>query len=136
VTINRAVDFCRRRLTLVPEFEGPATSQLRSITGWKAMPHASITGWNSTPHAIERGDEEAFRGDVAGAFDGLSDGQRIVLTAKVFDGLTFAEIAAEHDLAVSTVKTHYLRAVRAVRDRLAPRWGNAASPPRERAGRD
>ena len=45
--------------------------------------------------------------------------QRSVLTAKVHDDLTFAQIAAEHGLAVPTVKTHYLRALRTLRARLA-----------------
>ena len=45
-----------------------------------------------------------------------------MLIAKVYDGLTFAQIAAELKLAVPTVKTHYLRALSAVRDRLTRRW--------------
>jgi DNA-directed RNA polymerase specialized sigma24 family protein len=41
-----------------------------------------------------------------------------VLIARTYEGLTFAEIAVELGIAVPTVKTHYLRAVSAVRDRL------------------
>ena len=48
----------------------------------------------------------------------LSDGQRAVLTAKVQDGRTFSEIADEMRIAVPTAKTHYLRALRTMRDRL------------------
>jgi DNA-directed RNA polymerase specialized sigma24 family protein len=103
VTVNRAVDFCRRRLFVVGAFDRPE-EQRRA--------------------AIEVGDEEVFRRDVAAAFEALTEAQRSVLVGKVFDGMTFAEIAAEHDSAVSTVKTHYVRAVRAVRDRLAPCWGD------------
>ncbi len=53
----------------------------------------------------------------------LSEMQRNVLVAKVFDGLTFARIAAELEIAVPTVKTHYLRAIVTLRDRLGEQWG-------------
>ena len=53
----------------------------------------------------------------------LTDVQQAVLVAKVYDEMTFAAVASELGLAVSTVKTHYLRAVRAVGDRLELRWG-------------
>ena len=53
----------------------------------------------------------------------LTDLQQAVLVAKVYDEMTFAAVASELDLAISTVKTHYLRAVRAVGDRLKLRWG-------------
>jgi DNA-directed RNA polymerase specialized sigma24 family protein len=46
----------------------------------------------------------------------------------VYDEMTFAEIAAELSVAISTVKTHYLRAVQAVRDRLRPRWADEEQP--------
>ena len=72
--------------------------------------------------ASARIDREVLRDDIAGALDRLSELQRGVLVAKVYDEMTFAEIATELDLALSTVKTHYLRAVRAVRDRLQRRW--------------
>jgi DNA-directed RNA polymerase specialized sigma24 family protein len=38
--------------------------------------------------------------------------------AKVFDEETFAEIAAGMGLAVSTVKTHYLRGLQTLREVL------------------
>jgi len=66
--------------------------------------------------------DDGLRDDVQAALAGLTDAQRGVLVAKVFDEMTFAEIAEEFGVAVSTAKTHYLRAVWAVRDRLAPRW--------------
>ena len=43
-----------------------------------------------------------------------------MVVAKVYESMTFAEIALELDLAVSTVKTHYLRALQSLRDRLRP----------------
>jgi RNA polymerase sigma factor (sigma-70 family) len=73
-------------------------------------------------------DRATLREDIASALDRLSDIQRSVLVAKVYDEMTFAAIAAEMNVAVSTVKTHYLRAVQAVRDRLRPRWADEVQP--------
>jgi len=69
-------------------------------------------------------DVETLRHDVTAGLAKLSDLQRSVLVAKVYDEMTFAEIAAELDVAVSTAKTHYLRAVRTIRDRLQSRWSD------------
>ena len=67
-------------------------------------------------------DRATLRDDIAAALDQLTEIQQSVLIAKVYDELTFARIATELGLAVPTAKTHYLRAVRAVRDRLQARW--------------
>jgi RNA polymerase sigma factor (sigma-70 family) len=58
---------------------------------------------------------------VAAALDGITESQREVLVAKIYDGCTFAEIAEQLNLAVPTVKTHYLRALKAVRALLTAR---------------
>lgn len=104
VTLNRAIDLHRDRQ---PALE-PADEVIEQTDTWD--------------HAVERVDREVLRADIAAALDRLSQLQRGVLVAKVYDEMTFAEIAAELDLALSTVKTHYLRAVRTVRDRLQRRW--------------
>jgi RNA polymerase sigma factor (sigma-70 family) len=67
-------------------------------------------------------DQETLRGDVATALDQLTEMQRGVLVAKVYDEMTFSQIADELGIGVPTAKTHYLRAIRATRDRLRPRW--------------
>ena len=107
VTLNRAIDLRRsNRLDSKPiaqVFDGPSTSK----------------GLAATNETI---DQAALRNDISVALDRLTELQRGVLVAKVYDEMTFAQIAAELSLAVSTVKTHYLRAVQAVRDRLQPRW--------------
>jgi len=72
-------------------------------------------------------DQEALRDDIITALDRLSDVQRSVIVAKVYDDMTFAQVAEELGLAVSTVKTHYLRAVGTVRDRLQRRWAEEES---------
>ena len=71
-------------------------------------------------------DTPDLRHDIAAALERISEAQRGVLIAKVFDDLTFATIAEEMDVSISTVKTHYLRAVRTLRDRLQRRWGDAS----------
>lgn len=65
-----------------------------------------------TPEARELAD--ALRAAIAS----LSEQQRLVLMAKTYDRMTFREIADELDIAVPTAKTHYLRALAAVRERL------------------
>jgi RNA polymerase sigma-70 factor (ECF subfamily) len=76
--------------------------------------------------AVEREDEVVgggleraeIRRHVAAALVELTDMQRRVLMAKVYGERTFASIAEDLGIAVPTAKTHYLRGLRAVRDRL------------------
>ncbi|MEK6674435.1 MAG: sigma-70 family RNA polymerase sigma factor [Planctomycetota bacterium] len=63
-------------------------------------------------------DREVVRKRVIWALGYLSELQQAVVVAKVFDELTFAAIATELGLAISTVKTHYLRGIQALRVRL------------------
>jgi len=104
VTINRAIDVARsRNANLKREYQF------------------------SQPDSNDNTDlllQDELRGDLVAAMEQLSDMQRSVLVAKVFDGLTFARIAAELEIAVPTAKTHYLRALTTMRDRLGNRWGN------------
>jgi RNA polymerase sigma-70 factor (ECF subfamily) len=102
VTVNRAIDLLRRRR----ESRAPADVSL-------------VCSISAAHDAVG---QEELRDDVAAAIETLTDAQRNVLIAKVYDGMTFAEIAAESGVAVPTVKTHYLRALWAVRDRLARHW--------------
>jgi len=107
VTVNRAVDVVRRRRS-----ESGSLEEVADAGGVEVVDRAI--------------DEEALRLDVATALDRLTDLQRAVLVAKVYDEMTFAQIAAEHHVSLSTAKTHYLRAVKAVRDRLG-RWDDRES---------
>lgn len=130
VYVNWAVQ-CRREL---PRFPG---GWLRQATLRRAIDLVRRRRWEGTPldqagptgsaacgsEVVEPGDVQQLRADIAAALYALSDAQRAVLSAKVFDELTFAEIAEETGLAVSTVKTHFARALRAVRARLEKRWG-------------
>ncbi len=102
-TINRSIDLLRARRGV-----GAAAQK-------EAM--------QSAARLTEAGAEQAeLRNDISGALAELSEAQRSVLVAKVYDGMTFAEIAEELGVAVPTAKTHYLRALRGVRDRLERRW--------------
>ena len=107
VTINRSIDLRRARREVAESSEELDRRSARS-----------------DDRATRTSDDETLRGDVAAGLAKLSDIQRGVLVAKVYDEMTFAEIAAEHDVSVSTAKTHYLRAVRTIRDRLQSRWGD------------
>lgn len=103
VTLNRAIDIVRSRA--------------------KTAPDTAITPAAERPPTLDTADQAALRNDISMALEGLSDMQRGVLVAKIYDGMTFTKIAAEFGLAVSTAKTHYLRAVSTVRNQLQPRWG-------------
>lgn len=103
VTINRAIDV-RRGRTAVAD----VTAEEKAL--------------ESAP-GVAQGDLGLLRNDIAEALADLSEMQRCVLTAKVYDERTFAQIAKEMGIATPSVKTHYLRAVRSVRDRLGPHWG-------------
>ena len=103
VTIHRAIDFRRSNA---------------SRRTWETRPPASPVHVDESTVA-----RDELRSDIADAVEALSEMQQSVLFAKVYDGLTFARIAAELEIAVPTVKTHYLRALCALRDRLGHQWG-------------
>lgn len=109
VTMNRAIDVIRKNQRgpeHISDIDPTASSPVRS------MDHA---------------EQSELRQDIAMALDRLTDHQRSVLVAKIYDGMTFAQIAEEMKLAVSTIKTHYLRAIRVVRDRLHKGWSDGES---------
>lgn len=115
VTLNRAIDLRRQRRCVEESTDGKR--------GWNARttqrPGTLLPSLKAGPTDVE---QEELRGEIAMALDGLTDMQRSVLVAKVYDGMTFALVAEELGLSIPTVKTHYLRAVRAVRDRLRLYW--------------
>jgi len=100
VTVNRAIDVLRERWP-----EGNAA----------ALP-------DDAPAHFDWVEDHELRDAVVRGLRSLSDAQRSVLVAKIYDGLTFAEIASELDIAIPTAKTHYLRALAAMRGELAPQW--------------
>lgn len=55
---------------------------------------------------------------LAEALAALTDRQRSVVVAKVFDGQTFVRIAQQMNLSASSVKTHYIRALTQLKSKL------------------
>ena len=70
-------------------------------------------------HSSELVKQETAR-QIATALESLTERQRLVVVAKVYDGCTFAQIAEQMGLSVPTIKSHYLRALRTLRTKLAP----------------
>ena len=103
VTVNRAIDLARQR---------------------RETPEADIqtADRDGDTQALGRHDREVLREDVSTAMQRLPEMQRAVLVAKVYDELTFAQVADDLGIAVSTAKTHFLRALTAMRERLRARW--------------
>lgn len=99
VTINLCIDQLRRRRP----------------TGSGAEPEAPDA---ETPEVAER------RTRLLQALEELTPPQRSVLVAKACDGETFEAIAQSMGIAASTAKTHYVRALRRMRDLLGPREGD------------
>ncbi len=60
---------------------------------------------------------------IAAAMQDLTDVQRVVLLAKTHDGESFEDIARSLGISASSVKTHYLRALRKMHTKLAPHEG-------------
>jgi RNA polymerase sigma factor (sigma-70 family) len=100
VTVNRALDTLRARKA------NPASPADLDTVG------------DTQPGPITLLAQTELRAKVQSALATLTENQRAVLVAKVFDGETFAQIAQDMNLAIPTVKTHYLRALAALESQL------------------
>lgn len=114
-----------RLLRAAPVFETGAaqTGWLRRVTTNLVVDHRrarsrQVLGSAAEHRAAASGSKDPDAEAAARALDDLSEMQRLVMTCKLCDNLTFAQVADELGLAVPTVKTHYLRALSAIRDRL------------------
>ena len=65
-------------------------------------------------------DEQLFRDELAGALAGLPPDQRAVVHLKLWEGLTFGEIAAIQDISPNTAASRYRYALDKLRERLRP----------------
>ena len=65
-------------------------------------------------------DEEYFRGKLAAALGELPPDQRAVVHLKLWEGLTFEEIAAALDISPNTAASRYRYGLDKLRDRLRP----------------
>ena len=69
---------------------------------------------------------------IAEALQTLTERQRCVVVAKVYDGCTFARIAGQLGTSIPTVKTHYLRALQTLRQKLGDAQSCRPAPPGRR----
>jgi RNA polymerase sigma-70 factor (ECF subfamily) len=65
-------------------------------------------------------DEEIFREELAGALAGLPEEQRAVVHLKLWEELTFEEIATVLDISPNTAASRYRYGLDKLRDRLRP----------------
>jgi len=86
-----------------------------------ATPDADVID-SKTPLAAAS--ERELQEEIAAGLAKLSDQQRAVVVAKVYDRETFASIAESMALSVSSVKTHYLRGLRGLRKAIAHQAGD------------
>jgi RNA polymerase sigma-70 factor (ECF subfamily) len=100
-TTNHCIDLLRRKRTT-------STPQAERIDTQTPLATAS---------------DRELREAIAAGLAKLSDQQRAVVVAKVYDRETFASIAESMGLSVSSVKTHYLRGLRGLREAVAHRAG-------------
>lgn len=68
--------------------------------------------------ALEAGISHEERRALADAIRQLPEMQRLVLVAKAVEEVTFALLAADLEISIPSAKTHYRRAVEALRQRL------------------
>ncbi|MDE3099923.1 MAG: sigma-70 family RNA polymerase sigma factor [Verrucomicrobiota bacterium] len=68
-------------------------------------------------------DEQTFRAELAAALSELPQEQRAVLHLKLWDGLTFEEIAAALEISANTAASRYRYGLDKLRDRLRPLYG-------------
>ncbi|MFO0837652.1 MAG: RNA polymerase sigma factor [Phycisphaerae bacterium] len=94
-----------------------------SIDRWRSMAAArrSLRVHSGLVTPEDQPERRDMLAAIHAAMETLSEQQRLVLIAKCYDGLTFEQIAAELGIATPTAKTHYLRALEAVRNKLGVR---------------
>ncbi len=98
VTINHSINLCKTRCK---------------------QSDAAVDDRADTDVGMPPAERREIADALASAMTTMSEHQRAVLFAKVYDACTFAEIATQMGIAVPTVKTHYLRAIRTARRTLA-----------------
>ena len=95
------------------------TTQRLVIDRWRSKSRTPATQqYNDSPDQPRTTPEPEDVDRVRAALVGLSAQQRLVLLARVCDGHGFAQIARDLGLSPSTVKTHYLRGLQALKQRM------------------
>jgi RNA polymerase sigma-70 factor, ECF subfamily len=99
---NAAIDLMRRRGTRDKHHEQFGTEQISTFTP------------TNDP------DEAAFRAELSVALGELPSDQRAVVHLKLWEGLTFEQIAAALDIPLNTAASRYRYGLDKLRDRLRP----------------
>jgi RNA polymerase sigma-70 factor (ECF subfamily) len=99
---NAAIDLMRRR--------GTRERTRENFAAERASPFAPA----------DDPDEATFRRDLAAALAGLPPEQRAVAHLKLWEGLTFEQIAAALEIPPNTAASRYRYALDKLRDRLRP----------------
>jgi RNA polymerase sigma-70 factor, ECF subfamily len=99
---NLAIDLMRRRGTRERNYEQLANEM------------AAIFAPTTHP------DEQAFRGALTGALGELPPDQRAVVHLKLWEGLTFEQIASALDIPPNTAASRYRYGLDKLRERLRP----------------
>ena len=87
------------------------------IDRWRRFAHRTATPDEqlADEHAPETPESRETAEQLRRAIQSLSEQQRQVLLAKVYDRMSFSQIAEELGISPSTAKTHYLRALNMAR---------------------
>jgi RNA polymerase sigma-70 factor, ECF subfamily len=123
------LELWRRRESLV--LTGPLRAYLHQSSRNRALNHLRhgrtvqqsepyIRPPTAAPHADARVSSRELQAAVAEAIMDLSSPQREVFEMSRRDGLTYPEIASVLDISVKTVEARMGRALRHLRERLAP----------------
>jgi len=99
---NAAIDLMRRR--------GTRDKQHRQFSAEQTSPFAPTTD----------PDEQAFRAELSAALGELPPDQRAVVHLKLWEGLTFEQIAATLEIPQNTAASRYRYGLDKLRERLRP----------------
>jgi RNA polymerase sigma-70 factor (ECF subfamily) len=102
---NAAIDLIRRRSARARNTENLAAETI--------SPLAPVTD----------PDEQTFRDELAGALADIPADQRAVVHLKLWEGLTFEEIAAALEIPLNTAASRYRYGLDKLRARLRPLYG-------------
>lgn len=110
-----------------------------AVVGWlrRVTQRLVIDRWRAEGSRRERENTDHAAAGTSGFIDAdagtalrqamfeLSDQQRLVVLCKFYDDMTFEQVGRELGISTPTAKTHYLRALAALRDRLQPAMAGA-----------